>query len=294
MRVNPNQRADLLANLARSLQQQNTDLLELSSGRRVNTPSDDPASAAQYIENLAQTAQADSFQSAANSINGQLQTADSTLSSVVTALQRAMTLGIEGANGTLSDSNRAAITTELQGIQNQLVSLANTSYQGQYIFSGTVQTQPYAADPTAASGVRYDGNNGVNSVTIGTGYPLQVNLPGSQLFSSPSGDVFLAMHDLIAAMTSNTNIQSAVAEVSNAYNFVTAQRVFYGNGMNQITSQNTFLDSQKTQLASQQNTLVAADLASVATDLATTETARTAALTAIGQAPRTSLFDYLA
>jgi len=294
MRVNPNPYPDLLTALAASEQQQNTDLLQLSSGRRVNTPSDDPAAAAQLIQNLAQTAQADSFQSTASTINGQLQTADSTLNSVVTALQRALSLGIEGANGTLSDSNRAAITAELQGIQNQLVSLANTSYQGQYIFSGTLQTQPYVVDSTAASGVRYDGNNGVNSVTIGTGYPLQVNLPGSQLFSSPSGDVFLAMHDLISAMTTNTNIQSAVAGVSNAYNFVTAQRVFYGNGMNQITAQNTFLASQTTQLASQQNTLVGADVASVATDLSTSETARTAALTAIGQRPRTSLFDYLA
>ena len=294
MRVNPNTTPDLLSSLDRSLQQQNNDLIELSSGRRVNTPSDDPAAAAQLIQNLDQVARTDSFQSGAGTINGQLQTADSTLSSVVTALQRAMTLGIEGANGTLSDSNRAAVAAELQGIQNQLVSLANTSYQGKYIFSGTAQIQPYVADTTAPSGVRYDGNAGVNTVAIGTGYNLQVNLPGSQLFSAPQGDVFQAMHDLIFAITSNNGIEAAADEVSTAFNYVTGQRVFYGNGMNQITAQQTFLNSTQTQLASQQNTLVGADIAAVASDLVNTETARTAALSAIGRQPPVSLFDYLA
>jgi len=294
MRVNPNATPDLLASLARSLQQQNNDLLRLSSGRRVNTPSDDPASAAQYIQNLDQVSQVDSFQSTMGSVNGQLQTADSTLSSVVTALQRAMTLGIEGANGTLSDSNRADVAAELQGIQNQLVSLANTSYQGQFIFSGTAQVKPYVADASVPSGVRYDGNSGVNSVAVGTGYNLQVNLPGSQLFSSPAADVFQSMHDLITAVTSNSGIQAAAAELSTAFNYVTGQRVFYGNGMNQISAQQTFLNSQSTALSSQQNTLVGADIAAVASDLVNTETARTAALNAIGRQPPTSLFDYLA
>jgi flagellin-like hook-associated protein FlgL len=70
--------------------------------------------------------------------------------------------------------------------------------------------------------------------------------------------------------------------------------VFYGNGMNQISAQATFLSSQKTQLSSQQNTLVGADIAAVASDLVSTQTDRTAELSAIGRTPRTSLFDYLA
>ena len=294
MRVNPNSTPDLLAALDQNLRQQNNDLLQLSTGRRVNTPSDDPAGAAQLIQNLDQSSQVDSFQHNMSSINGQLQTADSTLSSVVTALQRAMTLGIEGANGTLSDTNRAAITAELQGVKDQLVSLANTSYQGTYIFSGTLQTQPYVPDGSVPSGVRYDGNSGVNSVSIGNGYNLQVNLPGSQLFSAPAADVFQSMQDLITAMTTNSGISNAVAEVSQAFNYVTGQRVFYGNGMNQISAQQTFLNSESVQLSSQQNTLVGADIAHVASDLVNTETARTAALSAIGRQPPVSLFDYLA
>jgi flagellar hook-associated protein 3 FlgL len=183
---------------------------------------------------------------------------------------------------------------ELQGIQDQLVSLANTSYQGQYVFSGTARVQPYVADNTAPSGIRYVGNAGSNSIAIGNGYNLQVNLPGSQVFGTPGSDVFQAMHDLTSAMSSNAGISAAVNEVTDAFNHVTGQRVFYGNGLNQISAQQTLLASQNLQLSSQENTLVGADITKAASDLVNAQAARTATLTAIGRIPPTSLFDHLA
>jgi flagellar hook-associated protein 3 FlgL len=294
IRPNPNSTPDLLSALQIVQKQQDTALLELATGRRVNTPSDDPAASAQVIGNHDRTSQVDSFQKSTSSINGELQTADSTLSSVVTVLTRAISLGVQGANGTLSPSNRNAIVVELQGIQSQLTSLANTAFQGQYLFSGTERVQPYVTDSTTASGVRYDGNSGANSVAIGNGYSLQVNLPGNQIFSTPGSDVFQAVHDLIGALNSNTGIQSAVGEVTTAFDHVTAQRVFYGNGLNQTDSQQTLLAGVKSQLSSQENTLIGADFTQAASDLVNAQAARTATLTAIGRLPPTSLFDHLA
>jgi flagellar hook-associated protein 3 FlgL len=293
MRVNPDQSADLLLALAQTQQQENTALLQLSTGLRVNMPSDDPGAAAQVVLNHDQSSQVDSYEQSLTSIQGQLQTADSTLSSVVTSLQRAISLGVQGGNGTLSDADRAAIGEELQGVQSQLISLANASYQGKYIFSGTLQTQPYVVDPTTASGVSYAGNTGTNKVAIGQSYPLQVNLPGSQLFNAPSADMFQAMADLIKAVTSNSGTDTAVTELRNAFDYVTAQRTFYGNALNQSETQTNFLNEEKVQLSSQENALVGADEAKVASNLVNTENARNAALTAIGRRSATSLFDYL-
>ncbi|MGC2193121.1 MAG: flagellar hook-associated protein FlgL [Terriglobales bacterium] len=180
MRINPNITADLLAALANAQQQQNTAMLQMASGRRVNTPSDDPTAAAILIQNQAQSGQADQYLRSADSVQAQLQTTDSTLNSVVLALQRAISLGVQGANGTLSDANRASVVGELTGIQAQLISLANLSFQGQFVFAGTAtQAQPFVSDATQASGVRYDGNAGTNSVAVGDGISMQVNLPGS-------------------------------------------------------------------------------------------------------------------
>ncbi|HEY1799391.1 MAG TPA: flagellar hook-associated protein FlgL [Terriglobales bacterium] len=294
MRVNPNSMPDLLTALSATQQQQDTELLQLSTGRRVNQPSDDPAAEAQLIENNADSAQVDSFQQSLSSINGQFQTADSTLSSIETQMQRAITLGTQAANqGTLSDSDRLAIANELQGIQNQLVSLANTSYQGVFLFSGTVQTQPFVVDASVPSGVRYAGNTGVNKVTVGAGYQIQVNQPGSQLFSASGSDIFQSMTDLIQSIQTNSNIGNSVAEVNKAFTYLSTQRVFFGNAMNQVTSQQNFLSSETVELSTQENTIAGADISVVASNLVQTENAQQAALQAIGRMPVTSLFDFL-
>jgi flagellar hook-associated protein 3 FlgL len=293
IRVNPNPLPDLLSALGDVQQQVDTATEQLASGRRINRPSDDPAGAAVVAGILDQSSRVDSFQQSSGTILGQLQTADSTLSSVVTALQRAITLGVQGANGTLSDADRQAVRDELTGIQQQLISLANTSYQGRFIFAGTANTQPYVADSTVASGVRYDGNDSTNQAQIGDQYRLQANLPGSQLFSSPSADVFQGITDLSNALTSNSGIDIAVANVRRTFDFLTSQRVFYGNAISQIQAQQTSLNNEKVSLSSQENAVAGADPAAVISSLVQDQTARQSTLEAIGRVPQFSLFDFL-
>jgi flagellar hook-associated protein 3 FlgL len=294
MRVNPNPMPDLLAALNQTQLEAQQALREISSGRSVNEPSDNPTAAALLVENNDQATFNNGYLQSLNSVQGQFSTADSTLSSVVTALQRAVSLGVEGANGTLSDSDRAAVATELQGIQSQLVSLANTSYQGRYVFAGTnTNTPPFVVDNTVASGVRYAGNTGVNQVSIGSGYKLAVNLPGSQLFSAAGSDVFLAINTLIQALQTNTGIDTAVSGVGAASSYLSAQRVFYGNALNQTQSQTTYLNTAKLQISQQENTLGGADLAAAATNLAKSQTDTQATLAAISKLSQNNLFDYL-
>jgi len=296
MRVNPNPLPDLLATLAEDQQRINTDLEEIASGRSVNAPSDNPASAAMLVQNADQTSQVDQYLRSIGSVQSELQNADSTLSSVTAVLQRAISLGTEGANGTLNIADRQAIAVEVQGIQTQMVSLANLSYQGSFVFAGTAtQTAPYVLDSTSPSGVRYVGNSEVNNLTLGDHFSVQTNLPGSQLFSSPGHDVFQGLQDLITNLQSGNaaGIGTAVSEVSNAYNYINAQRVFYGNAVNQLNSQQTYLQSDSTQLAQQQNTFGGADLASVIGNLQNEQTSRQAALEAVANNLQTDLFNYL-
>src|SRR4030088_1173831 len=136
MRVNPNPIADILASIALDQQIQETALAQLASGRRVNLPSDDPAAAATLSLYHAQASPDDQFLQVISGVSARLQVADSTIGSVVSSLDRAISLGI-GGGATLSNANRSAIVTELQGLQQQILGLANTSFQGSYIFAGT-------------------------------------------------------------------------------------------------------------------------------------------------------------
>jgi flagellin-like hook-associated protein FlgL len=110
----------------------------------------------------------------------------------------------------------------------------------------------------------------------------------------PAGDVFQSVQDLITALQTNSDIAGAVNEVSDASSYISDQRVFYGNAMNQTNSQSTYLNSEATGLAQQQSNVAAADISTVATQFSADQTAESAAFSAIGSISQTgSLFDYL-
>jgi flagellar hook-associated protein 3 FlgL len=294
MRVNPNLTPDLLAALDRTRQVTQEALLQLANGRRVNQPSDDPAASAILVQNHDQTVFTTRYLQSLGSIQSQFQTADSALSSVILSLQRAITLGVQGANGTLSDADRAAIASELQGIQDQLVSLANTSFRGTPLFAGTqTSSPPFVKDNTSPSGVRYDGNNVVNSIQIGDGYQVAANKPGSQLFAAPGHDVFQAITGLITAVQSNGGFDAALSSLRDSFDYISSQRVFYGNTLNQAQAQTTNLGNTKVQLSQQENTLASADIEAAASRLVNSQAATNATLAAIGKISQLSLFDFL-
>jgi flagellar hook-associated protein 3 FlgL len=296
MRVNPNPMPDLLAALNQTQLQAQEAGLQISTGRSVNEPSDNPTAAALLVDNNDQATFTSGYLQSISSVQGQLTTAESTLSSITSALQQAISLGIEGASGSVSAGDQTAIATQLQGIQGQLVSLANTAYEGNYIFAGTItNTAPFVVNTAAVdgSGVTYAGNTDVNEVPIGSGYKIALNVPGSQLFLAPGNSVFLALNNLITALQTNTGIGTAVNAVSAASTYLSAQSVFYGNALDQTRSQTTYLNAAQLQISQQQNTLGAVNMAAAANNLAQANTDTQAALAAISKFSQNNLFDYL-
>ncbi len=294
VRVNPNLYALILNGLSQSTQRQSQALAQLASGQKINSLSDDPAAAATLVGIRMEESSDNQYLQNISSLTSSLQVADSTLSSVVTALTSAVTLGVEGANGTLSQENRQAIAQQVNGIQQQILSLANTSYAGRYLFSGTAtSTQPYAPDTNAPSGVAYNGNDNRNSVEISSGQMMPVNIPGSQLFSSAGRDAFQALQDLSSALQNGGDIAGATTEVRAALDYVTSQRTFYGNSVQRLNNAQTFLNQEKLQLSERENDTLSADMAKTVLDLVQSETTRSALLSAGGNISQATLFDYL-
>ena len=296
MRVNPNFTPDILTNLFQSQAQEDRALQEVSTGRRVNKPSDDPAAAAALIQNEALASRTDQYTQNTTSVQGLLQTADSTLSSVVTALNRAITLGVQGANGTLSAADQQQIAVEVQGIQDQVVQLANTSYHGSYIFAGTANNAPpFVVNPAAPSGVSYNGNTSVNSVQVADGLTISVNVPGSQLFQAAGSDIMGSLQQLTTALQAgnSANVGTATTQIKSALDYLSGQRVFYGNALSQLQSNQTFLQQEKVNILSDQNNLVGIDLAQAATDLSQAQTIHQAGLAAVAKTISTTLLDFL-
>lgn len=294
IRLNPNQLPDLLLSIQQSRQNLNTATRQLSTGRSVNSISDDAAAVAQLVRNHDQAGQDDQFLKNQSTLQSQFQVADSTLSSVVVALTRAVSIGTEGATGTLNDGDRHAIAGEVQGLANQLLSLANGAYHGAYLFAGTeVTTQPFTLDQNTLA-ITYDGNNSTSSVQLSNGNVIGNNLPGSQLFLNGNGSVFGALQSLYTSLQSNTNIGAAVTQVQDALTQINTQRVFYGNALNQINLSENFLNQDKVNLSSQENSLVGADPAKAASDLSQAQTSYESELAATARILNLpSLLDFL-
>lgn len=283
IRINPNLLPDLLLSIEQSKQNIDTATLQLATGRKVNQLSEDPAAVAALVGNHNQAGQDDQFLHNISTLQTKFQVADSTLSDVVQVLTRAISIGIEGANGTQSAADRAAIAGEVQGLQTQLVSLANTAYQGTYLFAGTaVTTQPFTLDPVT-NAVTYNGNTSVSSVQLSNGNAININVPGSQLFQNASGSAFDALQNLFSSLISGNNIGTAVTQVQSSLGQVSTQRVFYGNALNQANLSENFLGQDKVNLSTQENALVGVDPAKAASDLVQAQIANQATLSATGR-----------
>ena len=298
MRTNPNIYPDILSGINQSEQTIQQALLQVSSGKRVNLPSDDPAASSALVQSLSQSAAVDTYQSNAGSTLSQAQSADSVLSSVTSLLNQAVTLGTEGATGTETAENRQAIAVQIRGILASVVSEANTTYAGSSLFGGTANpSQAFIADASSPSGYTYAGNSGTNYVAVGDTLKVQANIPGDQLFdqagSSVLGSLTQLANTLTSASSSSTDIGSALASVTSALNYVSQQHVTYGNTITQLTAQESFLSQETVTLSSQQNTLVGIDPAVAATELSEAETENSSVLAAAAKVLPVSLLNYL-
>ena len=294
MRVNPDMYSLILNGLQTNAKQEDQALQQVASGQKLNSLSDDPAAAASLVTLRMQSSSDTQYLQNISSLTGSLNVAGSALSSVVEALTSAQSVGVEGANSALNASDLQALAQQIQGIQQEMLGLANTSYNGEYLFSGTATTtQPYAADPTAASGVTYSGNDSTNSVEISAGQAMPTSLPGSQLFSNSTANVFQSLQDLYNALNTNTNIPAAVTEVQNALSYVSTQQTFYGNSVGRLNNTQTFLTQEQTQLTETEGTTLDVDMATAVTDLTQTETTQQALVQAGAQISQLNLFNYL-
>lgn len=111
---------------------------QMSTGKRINRPSDDPIAASQAVVLSQAQTQNSQYALARSFATTKVSLEENVLSQVTTAIQAAQEKIVNAGNGTLSDDDRASLATNLQGIRDQLMNLANsTDGNGRYIFPVT-------------------------------------------------------------------------------------------------------------------------------------------------------------
>lgn len=193
---------DMQYSMQQSQQALATAEMQVATGRKVNQLSDDPTASATMVISLTDTANVDQYTSNIGTLVPKMQTADSAISQIVTELNTAITLGTQGANGT-NAAQRPAIASEVAGVLATVVSQANASYAGEYLFAGSATSTP----PFVAASTTYTSANG------SAGSPLSASTAltaGSitTIGDASTGDTF---HFQAAAGDTVGTLQTAIA-----------------------------------------------------------------------------------
>jgi flagellar hook-associated protein 3 FlgL len=299
MRVDPYFVSNLVGSLDQTQATEQQLTSELSSGVRVTSLSQDPVASGENVLLLNQMQRDDSFTQSTSLVQGQLQVADSALGSVVSQLTAAISAATSANNGTMNASDLESVSNQIAGIRDEVLSLANTSYQGQYIFAGgQTSNAPFTlSNATTPATTTYNGDEDVNSLETPDGQSIQLNVPGDQIFDAAgSNSVFAALNNLVADYASGTAGGTAVSDteaLGTALNYVSQQRVIIDNSLSRLTAAGDAVSTEKTQLTATQTSLMQADVAQVSTQLSLSETQQTALEDVIAQLGSNNLFTKL-
>jgi flagellar hook-associated protein 3 FlgL len=207
----------ILADEAQVAQTQN----QLSTGKSINSPSDNPAGEVQLLQLNSVNAQNTQYIANGQNANTNLSLEEQALSTSTTTLQSIRDLVVEANSGTNNASDLQDIATQISALESQLQGTANSqNAQGQYLFSGfSGNTQPFVRGSSGA--MTYVGDSGSSSVEIQGGTSVQTGDPGSSVFMNiPGGNGTFTT----AAGTANTG--SGVVDagsVQNAASWVPGQ-----------------------------------------------------------------------
>lgn len=279
---------------------------QMSTGKRVNRASDDPVAASQAVVLSQAQAQNSQFATARGFATQRVSIEEKTLSQVTTAIQSAQEKIVNAGNGTLSDDDRASLATELQGIRDQILNLANsTDGNGRYIFAGyKTDTAPFDDQGNYVGGTLNVEQQVDTSRTMVIGHTGNLVFDSATSNAKPDADtnIFKSLDSAIAAL--NTPVQdddtakdTAAAAIdrtnrslSNSLNNVLSVRAELGTQLNELDKLDSLGDDRALAQTQQMSNLVDVDWNETISNYTMQQTALQAAYKAFTDMQGMSLF----
>lgn len=264
---------------------------QLTTGRVLNRPSDNPADAAAAMRVRSSIADQDQYARNARDGIGWLTQADSTLDSVGSGVRRARELALQGAStGSLGPVAREALAAEIDGIRAGLVGQANATYLGRPIFGG-ITAGGTAYDVTGT----YVGTAGDVNRRVAGDVLVKVDVDGTAVFGTGAASVFAELDALSTALrTGNAaGVTTALDQLAARYDTVVAARTEAGARLVRIETAVQSAEDAKNALEADLSILENADLAEATVSLQLAEVAYQASLAATSRVLQPSLVDFL-
>lgn len=282
----------------------NTAQEQISSGKKVNQPSDAPDEISPILQLQAQINQNNTMQQTLGQAQSTVNAAENALSNSVTLLEQASSLATEGTGISQTADTRATLAQSVGALLQQMVSNSQTTVNGYYVFSGDQnQTQLYQLDSASPTGVdRLAVATNTDLVQAPGGIQIASSLTANTIFDNRNADdsvstnnVFAALSGLQTALQNNdvNGINTAITNLQSASTWMNDQLAFYGNAQDELASAVTNSQNNNVQLQTQLSGLQDANETSAITQLTQAQTQLQAAMAAQARLPQTTLFDVL-
>lgn len=231
---------------------------QLSSGKKITRPSQDPVVAVLGIAYRTDVNHVEQFQRNVGEAYKWMDSSDSSLDQMNSAMQRMRELTVQAANGTNTPEDLKSINDEVEQLKRQLVEVGNTQVAGRYLFNGQRTGEPplkivepgdpgnttgisqvqltFAGVPADQNDYKLDVNNGVQ---------LAVNVDPTSIFNT---DLFKDITDLQTKLTgdaSGKDIGSSITAIDSHLDEINAARSDLGARVNRIDMLSNRLDQQK-------------------------------------------------
>ncbi len=268
---------------------------QLSTGRIINRPSDDPSGATSAMRLRASRSDQQQYARNADDGLGWLNQIDSTLSSVTIQVRRARELGLQGANsGAMNAQGREALATEVDKIRDGLIGDANAAYLGRPVFGGIT-----AGDQAYDAAGKFVGQASVSpagvSRTVADGVTIRVDSEGPSVFGADGDSVFDHLTALSTALRSGdaTAIRDAVTAVDKDGSRITTAQADVGTRTARIEKAKAAAEDADLALSSRLSEVENTDLPKATVELQLQQVAYQAALAATAKVMQPSLLDFL-
>jgi flagellar hook-associated protein 3 FlgL len=238
---------------------------QVSTGRRVINPSDDPVAAAELTRLQSRLARTQDFKNTIQNVRSDASLSERTLAQASEFMVRAREIATQGANDTLSPADRASLAVEVRSLKEQLLATANTRGTRGYLFSGS-QTNT----PTLSSTGAFQGDNQQHQVEIAPGVTSTVTVSGETAFTSAGGvDAFATLDALEQALNDDDGraVAATLGDLEASRDQMVRQQGQAGMIMNRLDTADEALSVTDLELSRRQNQLGEADPIEALTEL---------------------------
>ncbi|MFK7694755.1 flagellar hook-associated protein FlgL [Paenibacillus sp. HJGM_3] len=284
----------LLRNLNNNMTRMDNLQNQLSTGRRINKPSDDPVGISFSMRYRTELSSNEQYQSNVDAGLSWLSFSDTMMDQAGSVMQRVRELAVAGSNGTNPQAALDTMKKEVDQLYEQMVDIGNSQFSGKYVFNGQLtDVKPY----TLANAQNESTDDSLIEFEVGAGVRIPVNVLGDKVFGYPTDtdNVFKAIKDFSTALENGdfAGISASIGVLDSRMNKMLDVRSDIGAKTNRIELVEARLKDISLNVESLQSKTEDADMSIVITNLKTDENVYQASLAAGSKLIQPSLMDFL-